>query len=204
MELYELKLISEGVDPDFLDTINELGLNETVGVGKSGMKANKLIYSADTKKAKELLRSGKKACKKGDYDSAIKDFEDSVKILNRLKDDANKIEDDDSAGATLYALIWCFLPPIGWIHGAKTSSNLEVALKDDDFAKKVVYDYKTGEVVKKKDKDVVIDMSDGSSGKIREQTGGISRGNAVGYFDKLIRKVQECAAEAKKAKASKD
>lgn len=204
MELYELKLISEGVDPDFLNTVNELGLNETVGVGKSGMKANKLIYSADTKKAKELLRSGKKACKTGDYNSAIKDFEESIKLLKKLKDEANNIEDDNAAGNTLYALIWCFLPIIGLVHMQKTISNLEVALKDDDFARKVVYDYKSGEFIKKKEKDVVIDMSDGSTGKVREQTEGISRGNAVGYFDKLIRKVQECIAEAKKAKASKD
>lgn len=198
MELCDLRLISEGYDPEIVSTLSEL--NETVGFGKSGKKANKLVYSADTKKAKALLRSGKAACKK-DPDAAIKDFEEALKVLNRLKEQANNIEDDDEAARTIYALIWCFLIPIGWVHMAKTSANLDIALKDKDFARKVVYDYNKGEVVKSKEKDMTIDLSDGTSGRVREQTAGLSRGNAVGYFDKLIRKVHECIALAKERRA---
>ena len=198
MDLYDLRLISEGYDPDFVSTLSEL--NEAVGFGKAGKKANKLINSADTKKAKALLRSGKAACK-NDPEAAIKDFEEAIKVLNRLKEQANNIEDDDQAASVIYALVWCFLPVLGFVNMYKTIANLDVALKDKDFARKVVYDYSKGEVVKSKEKDMAIDLSDGTTGRIREQTGGISRGNAVGYFDKLIRKVQECIAVAKERKA---
>lgn len=198
MELYDLKLISEGCDPEIVSTVSDL--NEAVGFGKSGKKANKLIYSADTEKAKALLRSGKAACK-NDPDTAIKDFEEAIKVLTRLKEQANNIEDDNEAARLIYALVWVCIPVLGFAHLVKTSANLDIALKDKDFARKVVYDYGKGEIVKPKEKDMTIDLSDGTSGRIREQTEGISRGNAVGYFDKLIRKVQECIALAKERKA---
>nr|DAH19486.1 MAG TPA: Protein of unknown function (DUF454) [Caudoviricetes sp.] len=209
MELYDLKLISEGCDADFLQTVNECCMNEAFG--KSFIEAKKKEFGPEMKEAKKLLSEGKKLAKT-DTKAAVAKFDEAIKVVENLKKEINKIEDDDVASAMFISMIRTIIPFIptfifaaipginagvayasliastisAYCYGFKSSSDLMKAADDPEYAKKVVMDYKNG-------KTKVVDWKAEEGGMK-----GFSRAEANTAANRLIEVIRKARDNAKK------
>lgn len=209
MELYDLRLISEGCDADFLACVNECCMNEAFG--SAFIAAKKKEFGPEMKQAKKLLSEGKKLAKT-DTKAAVAKFDEAIKIVENLKKEINKIEDDDVVSAMFIAMIRAIIPFIpsfilaaipgvnmtvftgvslasligGYCYGFKNSADLVKAADDPDYAKKVVMDYKDG-----KTKQVEWKPEEGGMK-------GFSRAEATVAVDRLITVIHKARDNAKK------
>ena len=163
MELYDLKLISEGCDAEYLEIVNESCMNETFG--EAYVKSLKAKHGPEIKSAKKLFREGNKL-RKTEPDEAVKKYDKAIKILDDLKDDLNKIEDDDMATVNSLTLIRTLLGGLpgllfpgkiigllGIIIGCSIAgyTGIDSVIKasdDPEYAKKVSIDLKSGKAKK--------------------------------------------------------
>lgn len=209
MELRDLRLITEGVDVDYIDSFNECAsgyMNEAFG--EAYKKSLKIRFGKEIKAAKKLMNDGKKLAKT-DSKAAIEKYDEALKILEEQKKEINKIEDDDAATIITITIIRTFTPLIAYaiigpinlftavvggiasliaiyVWGNKGSNDLTKALGDPEYAKKVSMDLKTGKVKEMPHKD-----GDGYL--------GFSRAEAMACFDRMIETVHKCKNAAKAA-----
>ena len=212
MELSDLRLISEGVDIDYIESFNECAsecMNEAFG--EAYKKSLKVRFGKEIKAAKKLMNEGKKLAKT-DSKAAIEKYDEALKILQDQKKEINKIEDDDAATIITITVIRAFLPVIAYaiiapiniftavvggiasliaiyVWGNKGSSDLTKVLGDPEYAKKINMDLKTGKVTEMPHKD-----GDGYM--------GFSRAEAMACYDRMIETIHKCKNAAKAAWAT--
>ena len=212
MELSDLRLISEGVDIDYIESFNECAsecMNEAFG--EAYKKSLKVRFGKEIKAAKKLMNEGKKLAKT-DSKAAIEKYDEALKILQDQKKEINKIEDDDAATIITITVIRAFLPVIAYaiigpinifttivggiasliaiyVWGNKGSSDLTKVLGDPEYAKKINMDLKTGKVTELPHKD-----GDGYM--------GFSRAEAMACYDRMIETIHKCKNAAKAAWAT--
>lgn len=209
MELSDLRLISEGCDADFLQIVNESCMNEAFG--KAYIEAKKKEFGPEMKEAKKLLSEGKKLAK-ADTKAAVAKFDEAIKVVENLKKEINKIEDDDLASAMFISMIRTIIPFIptfifaaipgvsigaanasliassvgAYCYGFKSSSDLMKAADDPEYAKKVVMDYNSGKTKK-------VDWKAEEGGMK-----GFSRAEATTAANRLIEVIRKARDNAKK------
>lgn len=207
MDLYDLRLISEGVDSDYLENFNECAseiMNEAFG--EAYKKSLKVRFGKEIKEAKKLMNAGKKLAKT-DSKAAIEKYDEAIKIIENQKKEINKIEDDDFATICAITVIRCFTPTIAYafigpinmftavvggiaaligiyVWGGKSSGDLTKALNDPEYAKKVTMNYKTGKIEE-------LPYKNGDSYM------GLSRAEAMAALDRLLDAIYKCKNTAK-------
>lgn len=207
MELSDLRLISEGVDLDYLENFNECAseiMNEAFA--DAYKKSLKVRFGKKIKEAKKLMHEGKKLAKT-DSKAAIAKYDEVLKILNESKKEINKIEDDDLATVFTITVIRGVIPIIAYaiisplnlftivagaigtmigtfVWSGKGLDDLTKALNDPEYAKKVDLDPKTGEAKK-------LPHKDGDGYK------GFSRAEAMACYDRMIEAIVKCKNKAK-------
>lgn len=209
LNISDIRLINEGCDADFLSNLNEsVVMNEAFA--SSFIAAKKKEFGPEMKQAKKLLSEGKKLAKT-DTKAAVAKFDEAIKVVENLKKEINKIEDDDIASAMFITMIRTIIPFIpgfivasipgvnmglfsattiasmvgAYCYGGKGTSDLMKAADDPEYAKRVAMDYKTG-----KTKELDWKSENGMR--------GFSRAEAIVACNRLIEVIHKARDNAKK------